>query len=362
MSLRLGGSLLAAAMSLCVAGAGAQTFRVIDLATLAQGNAAVVHGPNVAGAAVGAGTLASVRSAGGQRQGLWFESGATRLVNGPAGSDDTVIHGLNDSGGLVGSANTPDSLRAFSGTLSGASRELPPLVGDTASAAYGINNAGQGVGFSSGAGGQRAVVWDAGGTASVLPSLAGASSSRATGINDRGDVAGVARIAAVQRPVLWPGGQAPVELIPLSGNVSGEASAINARGDVVGYSAGASGARRATLWPWNGVAADLGTLPGGDFSQAFGINAGGDIVGASTSSAGSRAVLWMRSGGAQDLNSLIAPSGFVLTKAVGINDAGAILATGHDAVAGHATGPHTHEDEHDLPVRVFLLIRSGGGL
>jgi len=24
--------------------------------------------------------------------------------------------------------------------------------------------------------------------------------------------------------------------------------------------------------------------------------------------------------------------------------------------------PHTHVDEHDLPVRVFLLIRSGGGL
>jgi hypothetical protein len=73
-------------------------------------------------------------------------------------------------------------------------------------------------------------------------------------------------------------------------------------------------------------------------------------------------VLWTRGGGLQDLNSLIAPSPFVLTKAVGINDAGMILATGRDAVAGHETGPHTHVDEHDLPVRVFLLIRSGGGL
>jgi probable HAF family extracellular repeat protein len=155
---------------------------------------------------------------------------------------------------------------------------------------------------------------------------------------------------------LWPKAQTPTELPLPAGYATGEAGAINARGDVVGYSANASGARRATLWPSNGVAVDLGTLPGGDFSQAFGTNGPGDIVGTSNS----RAVLWPRSGGIQDLNSLIPPSTFMLTKAVGINNNGTIIATGHDVPAGHGA-EHSHEDEHDLPVRVFLLIRSGGG-
>ncbi|HSV36095.1 MAG TPA: hypothetical protein VLI46_11100, partial [Ramlibacter sp.] len=130
--------------------------------------------------------------------------------------------------------------------------------------------------------------------------------------------------------------------------------------------ASASGGRRATYWPWNGGVVDLGTLPGGNYSQAFASNAAGEVVGASTSPLGSRAVLWSRRG-ISDLNTLIAPSAFVLTKAVGITTGGAIMAVGHEsaahhhAVAGSAAGAHPHDvDEHDLPVRVFLLVRSGG--
>ena len=158
-------------------------------------------------------------------------------------------------------------------------------------------------------------------------------------------------------PILWPKGQTPTELTLLAGYTTGEASAINARGDVVGYS-GMRPARGARPCGPMAAAVDLGTLPGGDFSQAFGINGAGDIVGTSNS----RAVLWPRSGAIQDLNSLIPPSTFMLTKAVGINNDGTIIATGHDVPAGHGASTHSHEDqEHDLPVRVFLLIRSGGG-
>jgi probable HAF family extracellular repeat protein len=104
---------------------------------------------------------------------------------------------------------------------------------------------------------------------------------------------------------------------------------------------------------------DIGTLPGGDFSQAFGINDAGDVVGASGSSAGDRAFLWTRASGIRDLNSLIPPSPFVLTKAAGINNLGMIVATGYDDPAGHTSDGHIHET-HELPIRVFLLIRSGG--
>ena len=338
------------------AGAGAQTYRVVDLATLAQGNAAVVHGPNTAGAGVGGGTLAGM---GGQRRGLLFGAGAARPIPGLTESDDTTVYGLNDTGALVGASNTGTAVRAFAGTQAGAARELPPLNGDTSSAAYDINNLGQAVGFSSGAGGQRAAMWDANGTPTALPGVPNTAGTRATGINERGDVAGVASTAAGQRPILWPRGQTPTELMLLAGHATGEATAINARGEAVGYSADASGARRATLWSSNGGIVDLGTLPGGNFSQAFGTNGAGDVVGTSNS----RAVLWARGSGIQDLNRLIPPSTFVLTKAVGINSAGTIIATGHDVPPGHGVSPpHTHEDEHDLPVRVFLLIRSGSGL
>lgn len=362
--LKLAGSLLIFAASLLGANAAAQTYRLVDLSTLSQGNAAVVRGPNGAGTGVGGGTVVVPRGVPGQRRGLLFEGGAVQQIAGLADSDDTVIFGINDAGGFVGASNTRTAVRAFAGTRGGGVRELPPLAGDTASSAFAVNNPGQAVGFSSGSRGQRAVIWDTSGTPTALPGTAGMPSSKATGINEQGDIAGVRGTAANSRAVLWPAGQAPIELAPLAGYATSEAYGINARGDVVGYSSNASAIRRATLWPWSGGAIDLGTLPGGDFSQAMGSNAAGDIVGASTSSAGARAVLWPRGGGIVDLNSLVPPARFVLSKAVGINNAGMIIATGYELPAGHTAGTgaggRAHDETHELPVRVFLLIRSGG--
>ena len=134
---------------------------------------------------------------------------------------------------------------------------------------------------------------------------------------------------------------------------------MNARGDIVGYSSDTTGARRATLWNAAGDIMDLGALPGGEFSQALGISNAGHIVGSSTSSLGSRACLWTPGEGLQDLNSLIAASSSVLTHATGINRAGVIVAFGHEAVSHDAQEEHGHDDTHELPVRVFLLVPSG---
>ena len=362
LSLRLAGSLFIGAISFWAATAAAQTYSVVDLATLAQGNAAVVRGPNGAGAGVGGGHLVGQGGATGPRRGLLFEGGTAQFISGLAGSDDTVVFGLNEAGGLVGTSNTETAVRGFVGTKQGATRELPPLAGDTASAAYGLNNVGQAVGFSSGDSGERAVMWDPVGTPWALPGVTGMTSSRATGVNERGDVSGVIGTADGPRPVVWPRAQAPLELLLLPGHVAGEASGVNARGDVVGYSADASGKRRATLWPMDGGVVDLGTLPDGDFSQAFGNDSAGNIVGTSTSHEGPRAVIWANSGPPQDLNRLIPPSPFVLANAVGLNNAGRIIATGHVPPPATApTGePHSHDETHELPLRVFLLTRSGG--
>lgn len=362
-SLKLAGSLLIIAASFLGANVGAQTYRLVELSTLSQGNATVVRGPNGQGIGVGGGAVVGARAGSGQRRGLIFESGAVEQIAGLADSDDTVIFGLNDSGSFVGASNARTAVRGFAGTRGGAVRELPPLPGDTASMAFAVNNPGHAVGFSSGPGGQRAVVWSASGTPTALP---GSSlPSKATGINERGDIAGVTGTAANARATLWPGAQAPIELAPLAGYSTSEAYAINPGGDVVGYSANTTTAkRRATLWPWSGGLIDLGVLPGGDFSQALGSNAAGDIVGGSNSPAGARAVLWPRNGGIQDLNSLVPPSRFVLSNAVGINNAGNIIATGFEIPAGHtagtAAGGRAHDETHELPLKVFLLIRAGG--
>jgi probable HAF family extracellular repeat protein len=348
-------SVLIAAMSLIGANAAAATYNLIDLATLSQGFLSVVRGPNSAGVAVGGGKL--VGPSGGSRQALVFQNGAApRPIAAPTGSEDGTVFGINDAGGVVGSSNTATAIRAFISTQAGGARELPPLPGDTASTAFALNNVGQSVGISSGASGEHAVSWNTSGTPTPLPAPSGVFRSQAVGVNDRGDVAGFVSTAGGRRAVLWPGGQTPRELAPLAGYITSAAFAINARGDVVGYSGSGSDMRRATAWPFGAAALDLGTLPGGDFSQAFGSNDAGVVVGSSDSSVGHRAFIWTPSSGLQDLNTLVPPSQFVLTKAVGINNLGMIVALGYDASTAPPADAHEMES-HELPVRVFLLVR-----
>lgn len=353
---RFGTVVLACALAAgTTAASAAPSYTLTDLAALQPGHANVVRAPNNQGRSGGGGVLVNDR---GGRRGLVFEGArAAQQVAGSAGSENSTIYRINDNGTLVGAANGARGLRAFT-TSAGATRELPPLQDDTASAAFGLNNAGQAVGFSSGAGGQRAVTWDAAGTPSALPAVAGASSSRANDISINGDIAGLAQRDAGDRPVLWVAGQSATELQLLPGDSTGEARAVNARGEVAGYTGSAGGIlRHAVVWTQTGLATGLGALPGGEFSEAFGINDSGAVVGTTSSSAGSRAFLWTRTGGMQDLNALVPPSHVVLTKAVGINNAGAIVAVGHATPPGGpaAHGPGDDHARHDLPLRVFLL-------
>lgn len=327
----------------------AATYDVVDLATLAQGTSTVVRGPNLGGMAVGGGRVAG--QAGSRRQGLVFDRGTVLNVTGLPGSDYSNVLGANDLGRLVGAANGATAMRAFAATGAGDGRELAPLPGDTASAAFAVNNAGTAVGFSSGPGGERAVAWSAAGAASELAGTPGAS-NRAYSINERGDAVGVVGSSTARRAAFWPAVGAPRTLPALTGFQATEAAWVNAAGDVVGYSATAAEGRRATLWPAAGAPSDLGVLPGGTHSQAFGINDAGVVVGSSDSAEGTRAVLWTRTGGMQDLNLLAPTPGLVLTKAVGINNRGVVIAVGHE--------PSGDAHDHELPVRVVMLVPAGG--
>jgi probable HAF family extracellular repeat protein len=337
------------------AAAAAPRYSLVDFGALTQAQAPVVRGPNSHGHAGGSGRLDGAGDAGGRR-GLVFGGGpSAEQVEGLVGREDAAIFSINDSGVFVGSANTDTAVRAFAGSRSGI-RELPPLAGDSASVAFGINGQGEAVGFSSGAAGERAVVWDAGGRPSALPPVAGAAGSRANDISRWGDVAGVAAGPAGRLPVLWARGQLARALQLIPGDSTGEASAVNARGEAVGYTASAAGpVRHAALWSATGEVTALGALPGGESSEALGINDAGAVVGTAGSGAGPRAFLWTRAGGLQDLNALVPRSHVVLTKAVGINNAGAIVVLGEEAPPGGAAGGGGGHVAHERPVRVFLL-------
>ena len=59
----------------------------------------------------------------------------------------------------------------------------------------------------------------------------------------------------------------------------------------------------------------------------------------------------------QDLNALIATPDVVLTKAVGINNAGWIAALGHDR---HDEDGDAHGHDHERPLLILLLVPRGG--
>src|SRR4051794_18071184 len=103
------------------ANVAAQSYRVVDLATLAQGYTVVIRGPNSAGEGSGGGMLDKTQGGSKGRRALLFEINGARQVAEPAASDNAALFGLNDVGGYVGSYNTQTAVRAFAGTRGGAS-------------------------------------------------------------------------------------------------------------------------------------------------------------------------------------------------------------------------------------------------
>ena len=117
------------------------------------------------------------------------------------------------------------------------------------------------------------------------------------------------------------------------GNASGNSTGndLNNAGQIVGESAFGDGSHNhAFLYNSNVPGSTMIDLtPTAFSSNAFGIDSAGDVVGVynPTSTSGSHGFLY--SGGTLvDLNSLVAGSGWTITGAFGINDAGQIAAIG----------------------------------
>jgi probable HAF family extracellular repeat protein len=307
----------------------ADSYSVIDVATLEQAGGGIVRGINIAGDVIGAARFPS------GKRGFRF-GGIGSLAPSPVerlegflGTDGSSANAINELGAVAGASNTAAAIRAFLWTRTNGFRELGTLPGDSSSEAWGINRHNDVVGYSGGPNGIEAVLWESTGSLQRLGWLRDGDHSRAYAVNESGAVVGVSGKAGFTRAFLWTRRDGMEDLGAIPGNDESFATAINDAGQIVGYTSGAVG-ERAFLWSRTNRMVNLDTLPGGDNSRALAINEPGDIVGTSDSASGARAVVWTGGGKIRDLNTLIrAGNAFALTEAVSINNQGWILAIGH---------------------------------
>jgi probable HAF family extracellular repeat protein len=265
-------------------------------------------------------------SAGSMHAGLWVDGLKINLgtLGGPNSSENWG--GINDSGVVVGFADTPtlapngEDFCGFGTKLicrpfhwaGGKMTELPTLGGNNGWA-NAVNDHGQVVGAAENATPDpscspfqsvRPVIWEKR-MARDLSTLPGDPDGTASGINNRGQVVGGSGswCAGLDHALLWDDGKV-IQLPSLGGTMNNEALAINNQGHAVGHS-GVTGdtAVHAVLWE-NGVAKDLGALPNDAGAFASGINHTDQVVGTSYDMNGNlHAFLW-KEGAITELSTL----------------------------------------------------------
>ena len=259
----------------------------------------------------------------------------------------SVAYGINDRGVITGGYKGTGSFLcacAPDGSLSSAT--LLPLQD-----AFGINIAGDVVGWHSFHEDVRASLWSKGATLQQLDGELSTAlqikSSVAYAINRAGEVVGGIDTASGMRAFSWTSRQG-IRVLPLLPGASASASAsINDHGEIVGSMVFGDGKARPCLFDAAGRPQIL-PLPGGESGHAAHINNRHQIVGEYSLGGGAtRAFLGTLQNGTMDLTSLLRPdSGWILTQATCINDAGQIVGKGLHGEHLHAflltptTSPH----------------------
>jgi probable HAF family extracellular repeat protein len=313
------------------AGAVAVTYSITDLGSLGGGRTTPM-GINNRGAVVGfSNTAEGVTRA-------FLYTGGSLVDLGTLGGAESFAYRINDNGVIVGRAQDASGrFHAFVTTLSGSALRLSSLEvsanGDYG-VALGINGIGEVAGYHTTASKHMSarnriflyrdfVAKDAG--------TFGAEDGVVVAMNDGGSFAGFFSFEphsdyAEHASFLFSRGK----LVPI-GSLGGKlttARDLNNRDEMVGDGDTGSGEHHAFLYS-RGQLRDLGTLPGGSQSAAYAINERGEIVGFSDDRNGSARAIVITAGVMRDLNTLVARgSGWVLTQARGINNAGSIVGVG----------------------------------
>jgi uncharacterized membrane protein len=208
---------------------------------------------------------------------------------------------------------------------------LPLLPGFTMGGASAINDAGTIAGYvmDNGWDSWAAVLWR-NGEPTVIRADAAASDINASGV-----VAGSFWIGNTSRAFRWDNGPVtPLE--PLPGMTVSEGLAINDAGDVVGFSYDrvTFPHTRATLWRGT-TATSLGEVPGGMYYRAWGINNHRQAVGGVDYKQSGLRTAFISENGRMSLLNHLTDSEWNIIEAMGINDAGQIMAlalrAGNDA-------------------------------
>ena len=311
-------------------------YTVIDLGTLG-GNDSIAHGINNSGQVVGESLIIGNL----HNHAFLYANGIMKDL-GTLGGNESYAYGINDIGQVVGESNFIRDNRGSHAFLyaNGIIKDFntPDALW---SVATGINNSGQVVGswWISGANGYHAFLYT-NESMRDIGTLEGDYSS-AHGINNTGEVVGWSITRSNSSDFLYSrafsySNGSMKNLGALADDYS-SANGINSIGDVVGRSV-INGGSRAFLYS-NGTMKDLGILGGGrtgsNKSEAYGINDSGQVVGYSHFRVSRdlfdfHAFLYSN-GSMWDLNNLIDPaSGWEITQARAINNVGQIVGYGQN--------------------------------
>lgn len=276
----------------------------------------------------------------------FYDNGSTAALPDLGGSPPISYgFGINAGGDVVGRSSTGSfpvyGERAALWTFSGSSwsvTNLGLLTNHYYSSASAINDTGLIAGYSGDGGNyDYAVVWELSGSQwniVQLPGITNAFATEAEDVNDFWQVVGWSDGEAL----LWTRDDDGTWNYSQLGGLAGgdgfsQALGINADGVIVGQAGASDNFRHAVLWGEGGIV-DLG--PEDTDSAANSVNASAMVVGWGAFGSGTDALRWDASGNIEDLQDLIPPgTGWDLSEAADINDAGQIVGTGTLSSTGH---------------------------
>jgi probable HAF family extracellular repeat protein len=297
---------------------------VYDLGTLGGANA-VANGLNASGSVAGYSSLAGET----EFHAFLFSSGALNDLGTLGGPISTAI-AVNDTGQAAGYSHVPANGLDYHAFLASGGRltDLSTL-GGSFSSPVAINNSGQVAGVAGTTGDAQTHAFFYSNGAMLDLGTFGGTASSASDLNDAGQVVGDANTANDLETHAYLFSAGTIQDLGTLGGTFSTGYAINGLGQVIG-DASLPGDREYHGFIYTGGAVqDVGTL-GGHYSTAWGLNNLGQVVGISSNAFNlQRAFLW-QNGLMVDLNTFLpSGSGWELTAAFYLNDAGQIVGYGN---------------------------------